>query len=147
MFILFGWGRYTVKNHGPVETYHCEHCNNDKYWNLYTRRTWFTLFFIPIIPYSSEHLLLCPICNYGVKVDKEKFNDLKAIAECNYELMHNKITDEEHAGRIKKITAGGLKGNLVEEERFKGKTDTQRNYIKEMQEFEKERADKADNFE
>lgn len=29
-------------------------------------RTWFTLFFIPVIPYENKHILLCEICSNGV---------------------------------------------------------------------------------
>lgn len=76
MFIIFGWGKRTLKNHGSVSKYHCDHCRNEESWNLCTSTTWFTLFFIPIIPYSVEHYLLCPVCSYGVNLDKSKFDNL-----------------------------------------------------------------------
>jgi hypothetical protein len=141
MFFVFGWGRQTVKTHGPVEVYHCDHCNNDKHWTLYTRRTWFTLFFIPVIPYSTEHLMLCPICNYGVKVENEKFNELRAIAECNSDLINNKITREEHESRINSLSTVNNGG--YSEENLNGKTETQLNYIRQMRELEEERNKKS----
>ncbi len=140
MFIVFGWGRQTVKEHGPVLKYHCSHCNNDKHWILYTRRTWFTLFFIPVIPYSTEYLMLCPICKYGVKLEKVKFEEYRAIAQCNMELIHKRITQEEHASRVNQILQPKSDKSIDD---MSGKTDTQKNYLRQIREFEEKEAAKA----
>jgi uncharacterized protein YlaI len=138
MFFIFGWGKQTVKNHGPVHIFHCDHCNNDKNWTLYTRKTWFTLFFIPVIPYQIEHLMLCPICNHGVKLDNEKFNELKAVAQCNSDLLSQKITQEQHSDMMRAL-ASPPDGSSVGDKDLTGKTETQINYIKQMRELENQR--------
>ncbi len=141
MFIIFGWGKQAMKDEGPVFRNTCEHCKNNDYWQLYTRRTWFTLFFIPVFPYSTEHLLLCPICNYGYEVEKAKYNELKEIARCNTELLDKRITEEEHAERLKQLASTQM-SDLAEEMRasgLSGKTETQLNFLRQMQEIERER--------
>ncbi|MDF2985075.1 MAG: hypothetical protein K0R50_585 [Eubacterium sp.] len=138
MLFIFGWGKQTVKNHGPVQIFHCDHCNNDKYWTLYSRRTWFTLFFIPVIPYQTEHLMLCPICNHGVKLDNAKFNELKPIAQCNLDMINKKITQEQHSEIMKGLASSANK-NVIEENNLSGKTETQINYLKQMKEMEEQR--------
>lgn len=115
MFFIFGWGRQTVKNHGPVNVYHSNRCNNNGNWVLYSRKTWFTLFFIPVIPYSSEYLMLCPVCNHGVTLDKVKFDELKAAS------------------------ANQSGSSFYDENTMTGKTETQKNYIRQMKELEQER--------
>ncbi|TYQ15371.1 UNVERIFIED_CONTAM: zinc ribbon family protein [Acetivibrio alkalicellulosi] len=138
MFIIFGWGRQTVKEHGPVYRYQCEHCRNDEYWQLYTRKTWFTLFFIPVIPYRTEHLMLCPVCSRGVVLDEAKFDEFRQIAECNVDLLNGKITQEEHGEKIRLL--GSIYVSQQDEDpSFAAKTETQKNYIKQMQELEKEK--------
>ena len=42
--------------------------------------TWFTLFFIPIIPYKRQYLLVCPICGQAQQVTREEFDSLAAGA-------------------------------------------------------------------
>ncbi len=138
MFIIFGWGKKTMKDEGPVTRSTCKHCKNNDVWELYTRRTWFTLFFIPLIPYSTEHMLVCPVCNYGYIVDKAKFAELREIARCNVELMDEKITEEEHVKRMEQIACAQGTGNSSEVS-LSGKTETQINYIKQMRELEQER--------
>lgn len=138
MFIIFGWGKQTMKGEGPVFRNTCQHCKNNDIWELYTRRTWFTLFFIPLIPYSTEHLLICPVCNYGYRVEKTKYAELREIARCNVELMDEKITEEEHVERMKQIAYAQETGNSSDIS-LSGKTETQKNFLRQMQEIEHEK--------
>lgn len=133
MFFIFGWGHQSVKNHGPVKVFHCEHCNNEKLWILHSKKTWFTLFFIPVIPYSSDHILFCPICQHGVKLGTEKFKELKLIAECNMDLINKRITDEQHSERMSEIACEINKSNISND--IYPKTETQLNYIRQMNEI------------
>lgn len=149
MFILFGWGRQTVKNHGPVFAKQCDRCNNKEFWHLYTRRTWFTLFFIPIIPYSTEHLVVCPVCSYGAVIKNEKFKELKEIAERNMNIVNeNKKLDEESL-KDKLIQFSNSDNtnsyNSGDNYNYSGKTETQINYLKQMEEIRraKEEAERA----
>lgn len=61
--IIWGWGKVTKKIIGAVFQRTCNYCNTDEVWNLCVVRTWFTLFFIPIIPYKNNIVL--PVQNAG----------------------------------------------------------------------------------
>lgn len=149
MFLVFGWGKQTIKNHGPVFRSRCDRCNNEELWLLYTRRTWFTLFFIPIIPYSTEHLVVCPICSYGAVITSAKFEELKEVANCNMDLINKKIDEEEHKNKISQLTRGRNTNNYDADNDYKysGKTETQINYLRQMEEIRraKEEAERANN--
>jgi zinc-ribbon family len=68
--ILFGWGRRTVKHQGQISQT-CPHCHNTGWFNVVTVRTWFTLFFIPVIPYKVRHVMMCTNCGFTVELDAE----------------------------------------------------------------------------
>jgi hypothetical protein len=87
---------------------------------LCTRRTWFTLFFIPIIPYAKVHYIQCPICGNGEILDSQEFAELLAT-----------IGNNNTAG----ITGDNRNADKYDPE-LVGKTETQINYIKTMREFE-----------
>ena len=78
--ILFGWGRRVVKDIGPLFFDTCGRCNNEVYFRLLQITTWFTLFFIPIFPYSVENLIVCPTCQCTAKFPKEQMKDAKVLA-------------------------------------------------------------------
>ena len=67
--IIWGW-KTTRKTIGHYkEELICKHCNNQSRWVLIKITSWFTLFFIPIIPYSIKKILICPICEHGIEVN------------------------------------------------------------------------------
>jgi hypothetical protein len=67
MFILFGFGKPTVQYLGSAGIRLCPRCRNQKEWSHLRMRTWFTLFFIPIIPYKTRNVSVCPVCAYEVE--------------------------------------------------------------------------------
>lgn len=100
MPIFFGWGHTTKKIFGPVFKHICSHCHNEDYWILTRVRVWFTLFFIPLIPYENKYHLTCPICEYGMTLNSEQIQSFVPIAEVNQLLVDGHITKEEYHRRI-----------------------------------------------
>lgn len=116
--IIWGWGKVTRKAIGQVYQRTCSYCNRTEIWQLYLIRTWFTLFFIPIIPYSRKYCIACPSCGSYVELTKEQFEQIK-----------HDITG----------AANGANSQNVEDSlRYAGKTETQINYLKQMEEANKQ---------
>jgi hypothetical protein len=117
--IIFGWGRQTIKNYGFVFKNRCSNCNNEDYWHLLRIRTWFTLFFIPVIPYEEKYFLRCPVCEKGIYIENNKEQDLINLAEANMNLINKKITIEEYNKKL------GYQSEKTEErdEYIESKTD------------------------
>ncbi|PIS42729.1 MAG: hypothetical protein COT24_01890 [Candidatus Kerfeldbacteria bacterium CG08_land_8_20_14_0_20_40_16] len=99
--IIFGWGHQKTKNYGPVFEYTCSNCHNKNFWQLVSISTWFTLFFIPIFPYENKHLLICPVCTYGAKIERKEVENLKQLANFNSDLINGRITDQEHKQKVR----------------------------------------------
>lgn len=119
MPIIFGWGRQTTKQIGIAFKYLCNHCHNEEFWILSKITTWFTLFFIPVIPYSTKYLLSCPVCQYGLTLDDKQLEQIKPIAETNQLLLDGHITQSEHQTRISQLngnssTDSSIQGEVVE---------------------------------
>jgi hypothetical protein len=131
MFIIFGWGRQTLKNYGQIYNVRCDCCNAIEQFYLYAKRTWVNLFFIPVIPYKTEYMIVCPACSNGILIDYAKFREYKYIVNCNLDLQNYVITPEEYEFRIR---------NLDNEYRFEGQTEVGRNYMRCIEEYERQKA-------
>lgn len=81
--IIVGWGHQKTKNLGPVERRVCPNCKNEDFWELHRIGTYATFFFVPIIPYKTEHFLMCPICRAALEVEGAQIEQCKAMAEQN----------------------------------------------------------------
>jgi len=101
--VIFGWGFQTTKNIGPVFQIKCPHCNNEKFWLVDRIITWFTLFFVPIVPYSFKHFLKCSICEHGLVLNSKQSEKIKELAKINQMLLEGTITDVEYTKEIDKI--------------------------------------------
>jgi hypothetical protein len=84
VFFIYGWGRRSTDDLGPTLPVVCRHCSNAVWFRLVTTRKWFSLSFIPIIPYDRETLLVCPICSQGLSLQgaqAEKAHQLNGLAK------------------------------------------------------------------
>lgn len=75
--IIWGFGKVTKKMLGNVERRYCKYCETEGVWQLCVMRTWFTLFFIPLIPYATKYCIVCPTCGSYVQLTKEEYISLR----------------------------------------------------------------------
>jgi hypothetical protein len=75
--MIFGWGKVTKKRVAPMFQKECSHCNTNHTWYLTVVKTWFTLFFVPIIPYENMYCIMCPSCGSYIKITKADFEQMK----------------------------------------------------------------------
>lgn len=102
--ILFGWGHCTKKNHGATLPITCPNCNNQTVYELVNMKEWFTLFFIPIIPYKSKHYLLCNICSQGLALKAQQVEKAKRMSRLCKSLAVGQITEEVFAKEMSNIS-------------------------------------------
>lgn len=117
MFIIWGFGKTTTKSYGFIQSSGCERCGNAVQMEMLKITTWFTLFFIPIIPYSTKYCLVCPVCREAKQLSKEEFM--------------------QFAGTADSANTNSPQGDSI---KYAGKTPTQIAYLKQMEEIENEKA-------
>ncbi len=81
---------------GPAEERICPRCNNQRFWILKKSSQWFSLFFIPLIPFGSKYFMQCPICGEAEFLSKEQFVAKEKDAELNNQLVHGTINEDEY---------------------------------------------------
>jgi len=78
--ILFGWNRVLRRDHGPAVPMRCGRCGNDTVLYYVVMTTWFTLFFIPVVPYRLRRALVCPVCSHAVALSRDQAGQAKTLA-------------------------------------------------------------------
>jgi len=76
MFFIFGFGSQTSKKYGSMPEQLCGRCRNQVARPITKVTSWFSLFFIPLIPYKSRYMLICPICSDDREVDRFEFDEI-----------------------------------------------------------------------
>lgn len=78
MFVIFGF-RTRVKALARLLLI-CQVCSRPAAQTVYRKVRWFTLFFIPVIPFNRKHLLQCAMCGHVGVITKEDAERLVADA-------------------------------------------------------------------
>jgi len=119
------WGFTTPKNFGPVRKIQCNNCNSETNWFLEKITSWLMLLFIPLVPYKTRYLLKCPECKNCLELQKEEFEELR-------EIIKSSESDRswDACARVNSIVNGA--GGVI-------RTQTQLNFIRDIQEFQRER--------
>lgn len=107
MFFLFGWGRRTTTEHGPTFPVNCSNCNNHIWLHLFSYRTWFTVFFIPVIPYESKTLLICPVCSRGMELQGDQVERAKRLNGVARAFLANEIPESAYLLEMKAVKLFG----------------------------------------
>lgn len=116
--IIFGWGKVTKRIIGQAFQYTCNYCNTTETWQLCIMTTWFTLFFIPVIPYKKRYCVSCPNCGSYMELTQEQFENMKK------DIMPD----------VSSTSSSNREDSL----KYQGKTETQINYLKQMEEYKRQ---------
>lgn len=102
MIFIFGIDRI-VKEIGPIEEKLCPHCSNRKHWLLQKSSRVFSLFFIPLIPFSTKYSIYCPICNYGSEINGDELQQKQSLAHLNKEALNGNISEKDYEEKLNKL--------------------------------------------
>ena len=87
----------------------CPNCHNQTFYRYTTVTKWFSLFFIPLIPYSTKHYLVCPVCTRAVLLEGELKANAPRLVELTSQLQAGSITPEIYASQVREL--GGDPGD------------------------------------
>lgn len=99
--IIYGWGHKTIKYFYDVLLMRCGNCGEKALFLLCRQRLWFTLFFIPIIPYSSEYTLVCTGCQLTERMVGKNLSKIKKMRKRTRQLKNHDITEDEYQFYLK----------------------------------------------
>jgi hypothetical protein len=98
--IIFGWGRQNRKDRGAVVPVTCPRCNNETMYRWVSTTTWFSLFFVPLIPYSNKHYIVCPICSNGLELTKAQAQHAAHMVQHTQGALARGQQDPEYANEV-----------------------------------------------
>ena len=65
------WGSRATTAFVTAQPFVCAHCRREVVQRLFRIRKWFTLFFIPLFPYSTQHVYACSYCGRETLINTE----------------------------------------------------------------------------
>ncbi|MBP1987221.1 zinc-ribbon domain-containing protein [Halolamina salifodinae] len=100
--IIFG-RKVRDKDYGEAYPIHCPNCDNDVYYHAFKWRSWFHIFWIPLIPWTANREVVCPICNAGFEVSKSAFKEAKELVDPTESYRRGNLSDKEYAYDVREF--------------------------------------------
>jgi zinc-ribbon family len=79
MFLIFGIKRMNRRLATVLAL--CAQCHTPAAQVVVRLSTWFSLFFIPVIPLGSKYVSTCTLCGKSVKIDKVQALQMVAVSQ------------------------------------------------------------------
>ena len=70
MLIIYGSRLFGAQNLGKAFYGRCDKCHKKTWKDLYKGRKWFTLYYIPLIPWRKTYQLRCKYCGQDFVIKK-----------------------------------------------------------------------------
>jgi len=77
--IVYGWGNVKRTYVTDVARLTCPRCQVKGAWGLWRITKRATLYWIPVLPYSSHHVLFCPYCEAGIELTRGQLREVRAF--------------------------------------------------------------------
>lgn len=98
--IIFGIGGTKPQDMGEAVPVTCPNCHNNVLYHYLIARQWFRLYFIPVFPISSRHLLICPTCSRGVKLNRQQAAAAKRMVEATRSWREGSLGESQYRGQV-----------------------------------------------
>jgi hypothetical protein len=99
MLLIFGM-RNRVHEHGACVAATCPRCHNEVVLVYLVVTRWFTLFFLPVIPFGRRRLLVCPICSWQREVPVKSEPLALEMISITGSWKAGQLDDAEYARRV-----------------------------------------------
>jgi hypothetical protein len=103
MFYVFGWGRRTTRDLGPTIPGTCPNCKNQTWFHFRSYRTWFSIMLVPLIPYESKMLLVCPICSRGLELRADQAEKAKHVNGLAKSFLAGTLRQDDFLAAVRRI--------------------------------------------
>ena len=107
--IIFGYRGGKRKDLGEALPVRCPRCNNATFYRYMTVTSWFSLFFIPVIPLKRRDYLVCPVCTRALELRKDQREMASRLVELTTRYRAGEIAEAEYQAQLRALTgAGGI---------------------------------------
>ena len=79
MVLIFGWGAGKGEDLGEVAPCVCPNCNNQVFLHHVQSKKKVSLYFVPVVPYGTDHYLVCPVCSRGLQISSPQLSTVRSM--------------------------------------------------------------------
>jgi hypothetical protein len=103
MVVIFGFGPGKQKDLGEVAPTACPNCHNQVFLHHVQSKKSVRLYFVPVVPYGTDHYLVCPICSRGLQVGKAQLPHVRSMSRATASFRAGRLTEAQYLARVEQF--------------------------------------------
>lgn len=72
MFIVFGTKRNQKVLGNSKDVHQCKNCLRETHFKITFETHWFTIYWLPILPFALFRSVICPVCGEQIKKNRKE---------------------------------------------------------------------------
>jgi hypothetical protein len=103
MVVIFGFGPGKQKDLGEVAPTACPNCHNQVFLHHVQSKKSVRLYFVPVVPYGTDHYLVCPICSRGLQVGKAQLPYVRSMSRAAASFRAGRLTEAQYLAHVERF--------------------------------------------
>jgi len=103
MVVIFGFGRGSPEDLGEVAPGVCPNCHNQVYFHHVQSKKRVSLYFVPVVPYGTDHYLVCPVCSRGLGVSQPQLPHLRSMSAATASFRTGRFPEAQYAAQVQRF--------------------------------------------
>jgi hypothetical protein len=103
MVVFFGFGPGKQKDLGEVAPTVCPNCHNQVFLHHVQSKKSVRLYFVPVVPYGTDHYLVCPICSRGLQVGKAQLPNVRSMSRAAASFRAGRLTETQFLAQVERF--------------------------------------------
>jgi uncharacterized protein YbaR (Trm112 family) len=101
--IIFGYHGGKRKDLGEALPIQCPRCNNSTFYRYMSVTSWFSLFFVPVIPLKRRDYLVCPVCTQALALRKDQREMASRLVELTARYRTGAIAEADYQTQLRAL--------------------------------------------
>jgi hypothetical protein len=104
--IIFGYRGGKRKDFGEALPMVCPRCHNATTYRWMSVTSWFSLFFIPVVPLKRRDYLVCPVCTRALELKRDQREMAANLVALTSRFRAGELSQENYLAQVRAI--GGI---------------------------------------
>jgi hypothetical protein len=101
--IIFGYHGGKRKDLGEALPMSCPRCNNLTTYRWMSVTSWFSLFFVPLIPLRRHDYLVCPICTRAVELTRDQREMAANLVSLTRRFRAGELAQDDYLAQLRAV--------------------------------------------
>jgi hypothetical protein len=100
MVVIFGWGAGKGEDLGEVAPCVCPNCNNQVFLHHVQSKKKVSLYFVPVVPYGTDHYLVCPVCSRGLQISSPQLSAVRSMTNATRAFRTRRLAEPQYVAQV-----------------------------------------------